>query len=817
LRERVNPDFFISYTSRDVAWAEWIAWQLESVGRRVVVQAWDFRPGSDFVHKMDQAVRDADRLIIVLSPAYVQSEFAEAEWRPFFTRDRSGERGTIVQVRVGDIAPSGVLESRVYVDLFDITDAAAAREILLKGIEFESARPTQQPAFPPAVGQTHRRSEPRIPSVQPRICNTPHRNPQFIGRQEMLASLHVAMTQPSPGGVQTHVLYGSPGIGKSQLALEYAHRYAPDFDLVWWIEAETAAAIPPAFARLDHELRPRDGGRVDPRADEQIVIENVFDDLSRRDRWLLILDHAQSLATVAPYLPARGAGRILITSRNPNWHERVASPLKVDVFPPEDAVAFLLRRTGSSDRASATTLAAELGNLPLALEQAAAYMSRSSKSVADYLSLFDRRRDQLLARGEPIGYSGTVDTTVQLAVEQLHDAAARALLTWCAFMAADSIPVNLLTAPRALDLLPEEMRPLAKGEIDLDDAIAVLYGSSLLARRDGVLDVHRLVQTVLRAHLARSEYGAWAELTVRLLFDAFPSALDDLAAPSNWPRCEQLLPHIYAAAARAEDAHVATAMTAELLMHLGSYLQYRGEYAEAASLFERALGLMEGDRAGNSLAAAHVLNALGYVRRAGGDVSGARAAHERALRIMHATLPPDHEEVGRTLNTYGRVLYEQKDLTGARANFDRALAIIEASAPGQPEEASILNNIARIHYDRGELRAARTAHERALAIKESSPMFGPQHPSVADTLAGLGRVLAAQHDFEAAKRALERARTIQEDVLGDHPDLVTTLNALAAVLEAIGQVEEAKSVGERVEELSAALLARPPRRRLLVD
>ena len=175
---------------------------------------------------------------------------------------------------------------------------------------------------------------------------------------------------------------------------------------------------------------------------------------------------------------------------------------------------------------------------------------------------------------------------------------------------------------------------------------------------------------MLRAHLAQPDYRAWAELTVRLLFDAFPSALDDLAAPPNWPRCEQLLPHIYAAAARAEDAHVATAMTAELLMRLGSYLQHRGEYAEAASLCERALVLIEGERAGDSLAVAHVLNALGYVRRAGGDLDGARLAHARALRIMHAALPPDHEEVGRTLNSYGRVLYEQKDLTGARDNFD---------------------------------------------------------------------------------------------------------------------------------------------------
>ena len=463
-------------------------------------------------------------------------------------------------------------------------------------------------------------------------------------------------------------------------------------------------------------------------------------------------------------------------------------------------------------------MAEELGGLPLALEQAAAYMTKSGKPLADYLSLFHRRRAELLSRGEPTGYKRTVAATVQLAVDDLRDyPVARMLLTWCALMAADKIPLDVLATRQAVDVLPVEMRAVAEDEFALDDAIAVLYKSSLVTRDEGGIEVHRLVQEVVRDQLPEAEYQAWAEIAVRLLADAFPSALDELASPSHWPRCEQLIPHVYATAKRSQDAHVAGARTAELLMHLGSYLQHRGEYDEATTLFERALGLTEKAHGPDNLNVAHVLNALGYVRRARGDLSGALAAHEHALRIIDSTLPPDDVEVGSTLNSLGRVLYEQGDLTGARSNLERALRIVRANAPDQPEEASILNNMGCVFRAQGDLAAARAAHEQALAIKEGAPAFGPDHPSVAGTLASLGRVLFAQHELDAARLALSRARSIQESALGVHPDLAITLEGLIDVLDGLGNTDQARTTRERARAVSDALSARRPRHQLLID
>jgi anti-sigma regulatory factor (Ser/Thr protein kinase) len=140
-------DFFVSYTSSDRAWAEWIAWQLEDEGYQVVVQAWDFGPGRDWVHEMQQATTTAKRVVAVLSPAYFESGHGEAEWRVFYADDPSGEQGRLLPVRVGPVEPPGVLKTRVYVDLVD-QDAAGARAALAAAAAGGRRKPADQPKYP---------------------------------------------------------------------------------------------------------------------------------------------------------------------------------------------------------------------------------------------------------------------------------------------------------------------------------------------------------------------------------------------------------------------------------------------------------------------------------------------------------------------------------------------------------------------------------------------------------------------------------------------------------------------------------------------
>jgi hypothetical protein len=289
-------DFFISYTGVNRPWAEWIAVQLEQVGYTTLLQAWDFRPGSDFVHEMHQSTTSAGRTIAVLSPAYFGSAFGEAEWRAAFVKDPTGELGLLVPVRVQECAPRGLLASLVYIDLVD-TNEATAKQRLLDGVGESGARPTSAPFPGTAAGAK------RFPGQGPAISNLPPRNRNFSGREELLERLHAGLHVESAAAVvPTGAVHGLGGVGKTQLALEFAHRFASDYDITWWVPAELPTSATASLAAL----APRLG--VDQVADQGEMVAELFDQLRQRDRWLLIYDNAERSDRLAGLLPPGGGG-----------------------------------------------------------------------------------------------------------------------------------------------------------------------------------------------------------------------------------------------------------------------------------------------------------------------------------------------------------------------------------------------------------------------------------------------------------------------------------------------------------------------------
>jgi len=174
---REGLDFFISYTAADRRWAEWIAWQLREAGYHVFVQAWNIGPGHDFVHEMEAALRRADRVLLVLSAAYVGgSAFGEAEWRPMFRRDPSGRQRLVIPIRVTECEQPGLLSGRVRVDLFD-RDEQDARVELLAGVRGPAGPPRHQPAFPGRDAQDGESAEPPFPGTSTRSPSRPHAGP----------------------------------------------------------------------------------------------------------------------------------------------------------------------------------------------------------------------------------------------------------------------------------------------------------------------------------------------------------------------------------------------------------------------------------------------------------------------------------------------------------------------------------------------------------------------------------------------------------------------------------------------------------------
>jgi TIR domain len=227
--EHAARDFFISYTAVDEPWARWIAVTLERAGYTTLLQAFDFRPGSDFIHLMQRATSGAARTIAVLSPAYLGSTFGGAEWRAAFGTDPTGESGRLIPVRVQPCEPPGLLAGRIFIDLVD-ADEATARQRLLAGVGPRGHRPTTAP-FPGVPHSTiGAAGSPRFPGAGPQVSNLPARNPRFTGRDGMLAELRRRL-HAGEGTLVVQALYGLGGVGKTQLALEYAHRFAADYQL----------------------------------------------------------------------------------------------------------------------------------------------------------------------------------------------------------------------------------------------------------------------------------------------------------------------------------------------------------------------------------------------------------------------------------------------------------------------------------------------------------------------------------------------------------------------------------------------------------
>jgi hypothetical protein len=271
---------------------------------------------------MQQATSTAGRTIAVLSPAYFGSRFSEAEWRAAFVKDPTGEEGFLVPVRVQPCEPPGLLASRMFIDLVDVAGEEEARRRLLTGVDRSGARPTSAP-FPGAA-----RGAKRFPGQGAEVSNLPARNRNFSGRVGLLEELHASLqTEASAAVVPTGAVHGLGGVGKTQLALEFAHRYGSDYDVVWWVPAEQPTSAIAALATLARRLG------VAEKADQSEMVEGLFDRLRQRDRWLLVYDNAERPDRLESLLPPGGGGHVLVTSRWSAWGSH-ASPLRVNVLAP---------------------------------------------------------------------------------------------------------------------------------------------------------------------------------------------------------------------------------------------------------------------------------------------------------------------------------------------------------------------------------------------------------------------------------------------------------------------------------------------------
>jgi len=641
----------------------------------------------------------------------------------------------------------------------------------------------------------------QLPRTQPGplVANLPPRNPAFTGREDLLERLHASLRPGQPTAVvqaQAQTLHGLGGVGKTQLALEYAYRHQADYDLIWWVNADQSAAIPGQLVALAHRLG------IPDQQDHTETIQALWDALRSRDRWLLVFDNAEDPNDLRTSWPP-DSGQVLITSRAPTWTGLTAA-LAVDVLPRAEAVAFLHRRGGLGFQ-EAAALAEVLGDLPLALEQAAAYLEETAISTSEYLDLLGEHARELFALGRPASTEHTIATTWLVALQRLRDhaPAAEDLLILCAFLAAEDIPRTLPVEHP--DVLPGRLAAVAARPLAYQQTIGALRRYSLVktSQHGTQLSVHRLVQAVVRHGLDRSEQQRWAEVAVRLLFAAFPVDSYEL---ESWPTCVRLLPHALTVVQYASAFGVEPTKTVVLLNRVGDYLWGQGELRQVKALLEQASDIALTHLGSDHLEVARTLKNLGTVVYDLGDLPSARIAIERALAIREARLGPDHPEVAYNLNNLGLVLRDLGDLAGARAAHERALVIREAQlGPNDTLVAQSLNSLGSVLADLGDLTAARSTVERGLRIREAC--YGPRHFDVAYSLNTLARVLRNLGDLAQARTVVERALDIYETQFGpDHPYVGQSLYILGLVKSDLGDLLGSRAAHERALTIREARL-----------
>ncbi len=634
-------------------------------------------------------------------------------------------------------------------------------------------------------------------------------NAFFTGRAALLQSLEKLCSSP-PGAVSGSaadaaktgalsplrcvVLSGLGGVGKTRLALEYAWAHAGTCAAVLFADASEPGALERALAEI---CRPGVLNLSEHQATDQAVrLAAVQRWLANHPGWLLVADNvdneAAAVALEAALAPLAG-GLVVITSRlAPERWGGGFGVLTVQELAPADASAFLLQRTlglrrpAADDAQTAAQLALELGCLPLALEQAAAYVAQRRLTLAAYLAQWAGNRDQLLAWYDPrlMNYPRSVAATWQTSIQQLSAPALR-LLARLAWLAPEPIPESLL-----------EVSAGTQDSVQLEPWAALAELASLsLVRRDEIearFTVHRLVQEVSRAGQPGSTSHAVLGETLAWLSAAF---VGDPVDVRHWPGLQPLVPHVVLVV-KAADAWPSDALT-RLMNQLALYFIAHAQHAQAEPLLRRALAIDEARWGANHLGVATRLLNLGYLLRLTNRLVEAESLIRRALAINEAELGPEHPSVAIDLNNLSQLLRQTNQVKEAEQLIVRALAISRASlAPDDPALAVRISNLAGLYLDSHRLAEAEPLMRQALSIDEKS--YGPEHPTVASDLSNLAALLLEQGDWVQAEPLMRRALRIGESAFGPlHPTVAVYLNNLARVVEASGQRVEAEALMRR--------------------
>ncbi|MEV5970900.1 FxSxx-COOH system tetratricopeptide repeat protein [Streptomyces sp. NPDC051921] len=647
--------------------------------------------------------------------------------------------------------------------------------------------PTGTPVPGPAVPQPPRPHN-AVPSVW---GNVPPNNPNFVGREELLAQVREQLLTGDTSAVLPHTLHGMGGVGKSQIAIEYVYRYASDYDIVWWIPSEQPTMILTALT----ELAQRMGLNVSAEANR--AVPAVREALRRGEpysRWLLVFDNAENVEAVRPYFPTGGTGKILITSRNQEW-DRVARTLSVDVFTREESKALLRRRARDLSDEDADKLAEALGDLPLAIEQAAAWQAVTGMAVPDYLRLINEKIAELMLELVPSpDYPMSVAAAWDVSLRQLEqrNPAALQLLQVCSFFAPEPISRSLFNNSRSTTIAPE-LDDALRTPIKLGRAIREInvYALARIEHRHDTIQLHRLVQAVLVNRMSPQQQADMRHGAHLLLADANPNSP---GSRELWPRYQSLLPHVVMS--RAVECE--SPWVRGLIRGMVEFLFVWGDHAGSAKMAREALEIWTEKFGEEDQQTLEMAKWLAFMLRTLGEYQEAAAMMQRTADTYLRTAGEDDEGTLDALIQLCSGLRLRAEMARGleinRSVYERSLRAFGEDDPAALRAAHSLGVGLRLM---GLYREARTYDTETARLRALN--LGENHFDTLNTLSGLSIDIRETGDY------LEGAAH-QEDVYAryllhfgeDTPASLGCARVLAVCRRRAGDHAGALELGEAV-------------------
>ncbi len=619
---------------------------------------------------------------------------------------------------------------------------------------------------------THARTDPENSP----LYTVPYRRNQFFtGRDTDLSALYTYFfASPQPfQETRIQALSGLGGVGKTQLAVEYARRcyYKQKYQVVLWLNA-SSRGISAALHVLIDQL----SLVVEEPVDEQKQIQAIKRWLHSQERWLLILDNLDDLSLIKQLVPNQG-GHVLLTVLYQTTGT-FAHVFHVRPMDTQQGALFLLRRIGiieeqaqldtasAENCANATSVAERLGGLPLVLDQAGAYIEETPLcDLARYLTVYERERANLLSQRGKFSedHPESIMVTLSMAFTQVAQCSPDAieLLRLFAFLHPDAIPGEMFE--QGAGVFEGALQKYASGAADWDAPFSALFDYSLVHRCSSstLLSMHRIVQEVVIEQLTEELRRYWAYQAVRLVNSIFPEA-----EFSNWQICHTYLPQAQKCVELIERFHFDQDEAAALLWRLGDYYYQRAMFSEAARSLTRALHLYEQQKESNPPKIAEILNMLGLVYSEQGTYSLAEEVFQRVIEIQEQVLAANHLDTVPAFNNLGLLYSTQGKWQQAETYYQRALSVYEAAVDvNLLEVAATLNSLAVLCDDQGKYREAEELYLRILAIEES--ILVADHPDIATICNNLGIAYEEQGNYRQAKSMYRRALAIREKSCGE--------------------------------------------------